>query len=479
MYNKRMSAIFIALFLTLLMVFGVFLTTSVLAVEPEYMDGNDKDLPSEVRALDSYKFDPVPEGTTTRSGITIDVYNTNRGQEFDWDSNRTIAYVFVKGGPGGNLYDYTPGANSGNGLHAPLAPSGDWYGLSHITFYFADEELTGELLITKQFDLNDVEGDVDFPASITVEVTGDSYPNGELVTIDIDPSTGYGEELLENLIPGDYDVEELDFDGSEAWDSDIVGSPAEVVAGATPVVEVNITNTYLTGELLITKQFDLGDVIGDVDFPASITVEVTGDSYPNGELVTIDIDSVTGYGEELLENLIPGDYYVEELEFEGSEAWDSDIVGSPATVVAGALPIVEVNIFNNFIMAAETAWAAHDVGVYRYNPGRGGNWATYVKYEDILADNGEANIYAGQFEYVGYVLFIENGSSVEIEVYLDGWAFEPGTTNLYVQDYSSEPSGNPAPGRFDYKATESGLEASIRVPLNDYYGIHLNVYPLY
>ncbi|MCC3143987.1 hypothetical protein LJ207_01445, partial [Halanaerobium sp. Z-7514] len=166
MYNKRMSAIFIALFLTLLMVFGVFLTTSVLAVEPEYMDGNDKDLPSEVRALDSYKFDPVPEGTTTRSGITIDVYNTNRGQEFDWDSNRTIAYVFVKGGPGGNLYDYTPGANSGNGLHAPLAPSGDWYGLSHITFYFADEELTGELLITKQFDLNDVEGDVDFPASI-------------------------------------------------------------------------------------------------------------------------------------------------------------------------------------------------------------------------------------------------------------------------------------------------------------------------
>ncbi|MCC3143986.1 hypothetical protein LJ207_01440, partial [Halanaerobium sp. Z-7514] len=300
-----------------------------------------------------------------------------------------------------------------------------------------------------------------------------------LVTIDIDPSTGYGEELLENLIPGDYDVEELDFDGSEAWDSDIVGSPAEVVAGATPVVEVNITNTYLTGELLITKQFDLNDVEGDVDFPASITVEVTGDSYPNGELVTIDIDPSTGYGEELLENLIPGDYYVEELDFEGSEAWDSIIVGSPAEVVAGATPVVEVNIFNNFIMAAETAWAAHDVGVYRYNPGRGGNWATYVKYEDILTDNGEANIYAGQFEYVGYVVFTENGSFVEIEVYLDGWAFEPGTTNLYVQDYSSEPSGNPAPGRFDYKATESGLEASIRVPLNDYYGIHLNVYPLY
>ncbi|ADQ14607.1 hypothetical protein [Halanaerobium hydrogeniformans] len=580
MNKKSLFSISVVLILTLLMVFGVFLTTNVLAVEPEYISGNDQALPSDIRALDSYKFDPVDLGITTRSGITIDVYDTTRGQEFDWESNRAIAYVFVKGGPGGNLYDYTPGATSGDGLHAPEAPSGNWHGLSHITFYFSDEELTGELLITKQFELGDVVGDVDFPDSITVEVTGPSYLEGELVTIDIDadgygdillenlipgdydveeldfegsdawdsdivgsPATvvagatavvevnitnsyltgellitkqfelgdvvgdvdfpdsitvevtgpsylegelvtididadGYGDILLENLIPGDYDVEELDFEGSDAWDSDIVGSPATVVAGATATVEVNITNSYLTGELLITKQFDLGDVVGDVDFPDSITVEVTGESYPNGELVTIDIDA-DGYGEKLLENLIPGLYYVEELDFDGSEIWDSIIVGSPAEVVAGAAAAVEVNIFNNFIMAAETAWAAHDVGEFRYNPGRGGNWATYVEYAVILEDGGVANIYAGQSEYVGYVVFIEDGNYVDIEVYLEDWAFEPGTINLYVQDYSDQPSGNPAPGRFDFKATESGLEASIRVPLNDYYGIHLNVYQLY
>ncbi len=57
----------------------------------------------------------------------------------------------------------------------------------------------------------------------------------------------------------------------------------------------------------------------------------------------------------------------------------------------------------------------------------------------------------------------------------DGAIFEPDITNLAVQDYEEAPSGNPAPGRFDYKKVASGTEASITVPLNNFYGIHLNV----
>ena len=120
----------------------------------------------------------------------------------------------------------------------------------------------------------------------------------------------------------------------------------------------------------------------------------------------------------------------------------------------------------------ETAWAAHDLGVYRYRDR--GNWATYIAYDEL--ENGIADIYAGQKEYVGYVEFTENGSNVEISIHLDGWAFEPDKTNLYVQDYEKAPKGNPSPGRFDYKDTESNYEATISVPLNMYYGIHLNVY---
>jgi len=53
--------------------------------------------------------------------------------------------------------------------------------------------------------------------------------------------------------------------------------------------------------------------------PASISVKVTGASYPLGTVVDIDIDEF-GEGEALLENLIPDDYIVEELTFEGSGA---------------------------------------------------------------------------------------------------------------------------------------------------------------
>jgi len=212
--------------------------------------------------------------------------------------------------------------------------------------------MPGELRITKDFDFAGIFGfdsATMLPNSITVEVTGPSYPLGTEVIITID-DLGDGTTLLQNLIPGDYYVEELAFTGSDAWDSDIVGSPADVQAGAETAVEVMITNTFIPGELLITKVFDFEGIEGfdaDTMLPASISVKVTGASYPLGTVVNIDIDEL-GEGETLLENLIPDDYTVEELTFEGSEAWDSAIVGSPAAVVGGALTTVQVDITNTF-----------------------------------------------------------------------------------------------------------------------------------
>jgi len=212
--------------------------------------------------------------------------------------------------------------------------------------------MPGELRSTKDFDFAGIfgfDGATMLPDSITVKVTGPSYPSGTEVTINID-DLGDGTTLLQNLIPGDYTIEELDFTGSDAWDSDIDPEMVEVIAGADPVVEVMITNTFIPGELLITKVFDFEGIEGfdaDTMLPASISVKVTGASYPLGTVVDIDIDEF-GEGETLLDNLIPGDYTVEELTFEGSEAWDSEISDSPATVVGGALTAVKVDITNTF-----------------------------------------------------------------------------------------------------------------------------------
>ncbi|WP_182378777.1 choice-of-anchor E domain-containing protein [Nocardioides sp. WS12] len=86
--------------------------------------------------VEGFKIDPVTEGEHGVFTIT-DIYNTEAGQVFDWESTVPILAITVKGGPVANdpqFYSYAPdGALSGTGLHAILNPnSGKWYGLSHL-----------------------------------------------------------------------------------------------------------------------------------------------------------------------------------------------------------------------------------------------------------------------------------------------------------------------------------------------------------
>lgn len=83
--------------------------------------------------------DPGTGDSLTVDGVTItitDVRNTSAGQVFDWSSSGGVVNgVFVKGGPGGNLYLYDPAATSDTGLHSPINPNnGRFFGLSHISF---------------------------------------------------------------------------------------------------------------------------------------------------------------------------------------------------------------------------------------------------------------------------------------------------------------------------------------------------------
>ncbi|MBE0435710.1 MAG: hypothetical protein IBX56_07900 [Methylomicrobium sp.] len=132
-----------------------------------------------------------------------------------------------------------------------------------------------------------------------------------------------------------------------------------------------------------------------------------------------------------------------------------------------------------FCYEDETAWAYGD----RYTPR--GNWATYTAYEA----GKEVTLYAGQTLEAGLVTFsgpVDGVVTIDIALN-DGWRFalvpdgvdEDDNTvydnNLKVQDYEEAPSGNPEPGLFRWKTFVEGQSGSIEVPLNNFYGVHVDV----
>jgi hypothetical protein len=129
----------------------------------------------------------------------------------------------------------------------------------------------------------------------------------------------------------------------------------------------------------------------------------------------------------------------------------------------------------------ETAWAKGDP----YNPKRG-NWAMYVAYGgvektvDLIADGGDGvGMVAGEVTFSA-----PSGGYVEITVNLDNTFIfyydlndDEEDNNLKVQDYANAPKGNPKVGRFEHKTfiPVGSTLGSITVPVNNYYGVHLDV----
>lgn len=128
----------------------------------------------------------------------------------------------------------------------------------------------------------------------------------------------------------------------------------------------------------------------------------------------------------------------------------------------------------------ETAWAKGTRYVSK------GNWAMYVEYNgeektvELIAGCGNSS-----GTIVGTATISEpNNGYVTITINLTGGAKfyydvnDPKyDNNLKVQDYSIAPNRNPAPGLFSYKkfVTPNTTSTTIVVPVNNYYGIHLDV----
>lgn len=112
----------------------------------------------------------------------------------------------------------------------------------------------------------------------------------------------------------------------------------------------------------------------------------------------------------------------------------------------------------------DTAWAAGSRYVKK------GNWATFTSYP-----TGPVTLYAGQTMPAGTVAFDEEGGKVRITITLNsGWAFGANhlEENIHIEGYSSAPAGNPAPGLFTYKFSQSGSVFTRLVEPAAIYGVH-------
>lgn len=110
-------------------------------VDPILVDGNPHctDLAERFAPGEAWlelKVHKAPDGTFSDGTLTVTISNST-GTSFDWSSNIGVDAVFVKAGPGGNVYLYEPESTGDTGLESPINPdNGKHYDISHISFCY-------------------------------------------------------------------------------------------------------------------------------------------------------------------------------------------------------------------------------------------------------------------------------------------------------------------------------------------------------
>jgi len=301
---------------------------------------------------------------------------------------------------------------------------------------FLVELETGCLSVEKVWEGYDVDGeevigfdeDTMIPEEIDILIKGPSFdadhPNGKPFTLEAEED--WSLEVCD-LEPGEYFVYEdaEDEDWYDLWDIDIDPVSVTVAAGDEPEVNlVTITNTYQPGCLEITKEWIYGegdDETGDyipVDMPDEISVLIEGPSYPDGKVVTLEPED---WSWESCNVLIPGRYFLTELDFEGSEFWSSVYIVD-GSAVAGWVDVepdetAEVTIRNYYLFKDDTIWAysayAYDElkltgdeeeGVVYHNnkvdgnPSNAWGWTNFIDEETVAT-----SVYEGVSTYEFYL----------------------------------------------------------------------------
>lgn len=224
MWRERSVRIALAVMLALAMMPFAGVATAA-SVEPVMYKGNP------TLCEDGLKLDPPPPiGTTTYSWsfgdppttvtVTVSVYYTDMGMEFDWSSDHPISRVVAKGGrEGAHIYEYPSGTTGDVGLHAPMNPSGKWADLSWVGFCpgmsYDDPpvEPEGVLSGAKYYD-RDMDGtwDLDEPPLAGWPITLVAEDYSETVM-----TNDSGEFYFSNLPAGRYEIHEATPPVGSCW----------------------------------------------------------------------------------------------------------------------------------------------------------------------------------------------------------------------------------------------------------------------
>jgi hypothetical protein len=350
-------------------------------------------------------------------------------------------------------------------------------------------EKTGCLEVQKVIDKSNViDGELDdlADALFSVNITGPSYPGGEIVTFNFTDGVLYvynGTAWVEgdtyclcDLIPGNYTASEAQAEGWEA--GNITGSPALVEAGDTcDGVDITVTNSPTPGCLEVTKVVDLDDYMFASSANATFNITVTGPSYPTGlnltfEMVNGDVFYVDDFGGDTacLCNLIPGSYNVTETPPDG---WgDVNITNdSPAVVAAGdacGVNATVVTVTNTLLIPHTTINITADF--YETTPG-GNVWLYISDTNDgevpltdpsvtllVGADPPIELVKGDAYWSVGPPTWAISSGTSNGDTGDDGimgvdetwyWAVQVtlnATTNITVNGHGTDPLGNPVDG---------------------------------
>lgn len=197
-------------------------------VQPEFVGGNPTcgDLMGNIDGLVEYRIDGSQLGDSMLGdgdlSVTIDV---QPDKTFDWTVSGGIVYsIFVKGGPGGNLYEYYMEGGeitySDGNLHSPVnSKNGNYYGLSHVSFCYVPG--APEITLVKDCTFSEV-------------VNGDSLKYNYELTV-----TNTGTLKLYDIVVTDDTAEGIDGAGTHTTIIDMLDPEASQVINGTLTVGQN------------------------------------------------------------------------------------------------------------------------------------------------------------------------------------------------------------------------------------------------
>ncbi|MDF2524157.1 MAG: hypothetical protein K0R31_1798 [Clostridiales bacterium] len=354
--------------IVMLMVFGSCVTSVSGAVGYKYIDGNDKDNGISTTTTD-YEFWKEENLTnTTRNGITVTYRETTdddgrseiRYVSWSADSAVQVKYVWVKASDGGHLFSYTNETHDED-LFGPLTEKGWPHKISHVTFYYEEEEEVDPVtLIVRK---------VLVPSDEITDVSGDTTPfkinilSNNTVVEDCDLENG--EQASFQLAPGVYKIEEVGVQAPYSLKSvSLNGNPTQdneftlSEEGATITVynEKAVVPNEETGNITIRKIVqELTEAGGWVSVDDDNTFLVNVSRTPAGEPINDNpIEIAVGqngsigdldYGTYYITEVTPTSRYTiydgEEDEYYDTVTLSSENQSATATIVNRIIPTLE------------------------------------------------------------------------------------------------------------------------------------------